>query len=413
MTTMWSASLMWLHRILAVALVGVVAVVAPFAAPAAAAECTDPGQDITTVPWAQQNLGASDVWALTRGGGITVAVLESGVDAAHPQLSGRVAAGVDAVAGTGPANTDCVGTGTQVAGVIAGKVTNGIGFTGVAPLARILPVRVVADRQTGGAQAAQLAKGINAAVDAGADVIDVAVPTYTDDPAVRAAVQKALGKQIVVVAAVGDLGGANQQNPTPYPAAYDGVIGVGAVDERGIRVDSSQFGEYVDLVAPGGNILTLQRASGLTVVNGTGVASGFVSAVVALVRAFVPRADVAEVTRRLTGTAVPAAGGPGSQFYGHGIVNPAGALSDQVVEQPPAVIGPVDGPAPARASIWAGSRRWALIGTAGALGLAVVIAVLAVALPQGRRRRWRAEHPAPARVRDEPEEPGPPAMLFD
>ncbi|GAB3856292.1 hypothetical protein GCM10027610_090840 [Dactylosporangium cerinum] len=206
---------MWLHRILAVALVGVVAVVAPFAAPAAAAECTDPGQDITTVPWAQQNLGASDVWALTRGGGITVAVLESGVDAAHPQLSGRVAAGVDAVAGTGPANTDCVGTGTQVAGVIAGKVTNGIGFTGVAPLARILPVRVVADRQTGGAQAAQLAKGINAAVDAGADVIDVAVPTYTDDPAVRAAVQKALGKQIVVVAAVGDLGGANQQNPTP------------------------------------------------------------------------------------------------------------------------------------------------------------------------------------------------------
>jgi membrane-anchored mycosin MYCP len=412
--------MMALRRLVTAALVGSSCCLAfltvPLAAPASAAECADPGQDVKTVPWAQQMLGPSRVWPITRGAGVTVAVLDSGVDAGHAQLAGRVDAGVDALAGSGTANTDCVGTGTQVAGVIVGQSSNGIGFAGVAPAARVLPIRVIAQRGLGNANSttpAALAKGINTAIDAGAQVIDVAVPTYTDDAALRAAVQRALSRQVLVVAAVGDLGGLNGGNPTPYPAAYNGVLGVGAVNETGARLDSSQYGDYVDLVAPGENILTLQRASGLITVSGTGVASGFVSGVAALVRAHTPALGAVDVARQLTATAAPAAGGPDSPQTGHGIVNPAGAVSDQLVAGGPRPLAPVTRPSAESSPELALSRRWALIGTGIAFCAALLVAAVAAALPRGRRRRWRAGQPPPPRLRTEPEEPGPPVLLFD
>jgi membrane-anchored mycosin MYCP len=399
----------------AVALAAALAGAPPFGVPpASAATCADPGQDFKPVPWQQQMLSPNRVWPLTRGGGRTVAVLDSGVDGAHARLSGHVAAGWDAIAGAGAANTDCVGTGTQIAGVIAGQPSTTSGFAGLAPGVTVLPVRVVNQRALSGASPtspAVLAKAINWAVAANVDVIDVSVPSYVDDPVLRAAVANALAKQIVVVAAAGDLGGPNGGNPTPYPAAYPGVLGVGAIDEAGARWQSSQVGSYVDLVAPGASVVTLQRGTGMVAADGTGLASGFVSAAAALVRAQKGDISAAAIVRQLVATATPSSGD--SAQYGDGIVNPEAAVSDQLVNTTARKLPPVSRPADAATSVWAKSREWALIGTVAAFGAALLAFAVAVALPRARRRRWRAGEQPPPNARPESEEPGPPVLLFD
>ena len=230
---------------------------------AAAQQCAEPGEPVAAVPWAQQLLGPQQVWSFSRGGGVTVAVLDSGVDAGHPQLRGEIGAGFDAVAGGGRADNDCLGTGTQVAGVIAAWETGGVGFVGLAPNVSIVPIRVVdADGGDPVAAPAVLARGVRAAVERGADVIAAPVVSYTDAPELRAAVSDALRDGVVIVAAAGDLGDAPGGGPTSYPAAYDGVIGVGAIAESGLRWPKSQVGRYVDVVAPGADVVTLQRGRG-------------------------------------------------------------------------------------------------------------------------------------------------------
>ena len=166
-----------------------------------------------------------------------VAVLDSGVDRRHPQLRGRVLPGRDLLDG-GDGSTDCVGHGTAVAGIIAAAPAGGTGFAGLAPRARILPVRVSEQREVDGenpgrrVDPAGLARAIRWAVDRDAAVLNLSLVLHHDDPAVRAAVAYAHSRDVVVVAVAGN----RQQEgaPTPYPAAYDGVIGVGAIDETGV-----------------------------------------------------------------------------------------------------------------------------------------------------------------------------------
>jgi membrane-anchored mycosin MYCP len=372
--------------------------------------CAEPGQQFTAVPWPQQMLGPERAWSLAQGGGVVVAVLDSGVDASHPQLSGQVQAGFDAVAGSGRADDDCAGTGTQVAGVIAARQISSIGFAGVAPRAQILPIRVVDGAGTSGriAQPDVLARGINAAVDRGAHIIAVSAVSYSDTPALAAAVGRALERGVVVVAAVGDEGSANKP-PTPYPADYDGVIGVGAIDQSGVPWRSSPAGDYVDLVAPGGEVVTLQRGQGMVAVDGTGVAAGFVAATAALVRARRGGLAPAEMERQLTGSAIPAARGGA---YGRGIVNPYNAVTDRLAAEEPAALPEMARPSNDRHPAWDRARDLALVGAGLATGAVLVVLVVAVALPRGRRRLWRsAVRPAPV-TRDEPEEPAPPRQLF-
>jgi len=383
-----------------------------WAAPAAQ-ECAEPGQTIRDAPWSQKMLGPERVWPFTRGSGVTVAVLDSGVDANHPQLRNRVDAGFDAVRGGGPANTDCVGTGTQVAGAIAARQASSIGFVGMAPNATILPIRVISEEgaRRGEADPAVLARGIEEAAKRKADVIVVSAITYTDTPQLRDIVTEVQRKGIIVVAAVGDRGDADGGNPTPYPAGYGSVIGVGAIDQNGRPWAKSQRGSYVDLVAPGVEVVTLQRGGGLTVVTGTHVAAGFVGGAAALVTGERGAETTGSEARRLLlATAVPTVR---DERHGYGIVNPYSAVVDRLVTASPEPLPALVRSAAESSPEWARARSLATIGTLVAVLAVAAVLVIAVAVPRGRRRYWRpvlAQDP-PSVV--EPDEPPPPALLFD
>jgi membrane-anchored mycosin MYCP len=383
----------------------------PAKAAAGVDNCAAAGEQIRAVSWPQEMLGLQRVWQFSRGGGVTVAVLDSGVDAGHPQLAGRVEPGFDALAGSGRADNDCLGTGTQVAGVIAARQVTSVGFAGVAPSVRILPIRVIGDQRSGGAVADPdvLARGIKAALDLDADVIAVSTVTYTDTPALRAAVASAVDQGVNVVAAVGDRGDDSGGNPPPYPATYQAVTGVGAIERSGARWSKSQHGRYVDLVAPGAEVVTLQRAGGMTTADGTALACGFVAGVTALVRA---RRDIpaSKIRQMLSATAVPAAS---PEEYGKGVVNPYAAVTDQVANSSASPLPALVRPSHEVPSAWERSRELAIAGTLVGVGAVVVVLLLAVALPKGRRRLWRSGLAAAPPQTGETDEPSPPVLLFD
>ncbi|WP_199434202.1 type VII secretion-associated serine protease mycosin [Qaidamihabitans albus] len=395
--------------------------------------CDNPGPAspvVSELSWAQRTLDAQAVQRQATGSGVVVAVVDSGVDSDHPQLrkSGKVLRGQDFfLVGDLPGSFDCVSHGTAVASIIAARPAERIGFAGLAPDATILPVRVSETDATGEgtAQAIDpqvLARGIWYAADHGADVINLSVAGSLDNHFVRDAVRHAQNKDVVVVAAVGNAQEGPAPGPPTYPAGYDGVLGVGAVDMTGTRLPSSQIGPQVDIVAPGGGVLAAARAGGHQYQDGTSFAAPFVAATAALVRSARPELSAEQVVERILATATPAPGGRDSEAYGAGLVNPYRAVTDGLVDAPPASVPSVERPAadPAQlraAAWWDGSisaSRVAAIVTATAVVLA---AAAALVLLRGRRSRWqprRAVLPPGEPVRDElPDElfvvPGPPA----
>lgn len=377
-----------------------------------------PSGVIQNEPWQQAWFDApAKIWPFSTGAGTTVAVIDAGVDgASQPQLAGKVLPGYDFVRNFPQGDVDCLPHGTAEAGVIAATRISGIGFFGLAPDARILPVRVskkaVTDDQSDPINTHKLAEGIAYAADHGADVIDVAVVSYRDDPEVRAAVAGAVRKGALVVAMVGDSHdeqrdgiGPTTSILTPYPAAYPDVIGVGAVDSEGRRVQTSQIGTYTDLVAPGADVIA-DAIGGQSSFDGTAIASAFVAAGAALLLAAHPSpighpsgiARVRAVTKRLTGTASPELSGQQSMAYGAGLVDPYRALTES-----PSRLGPAPMPAhttppspppnPAKEAADRARRHTNGLAVRLAVGAglaAILLVALVLVIPRGRSRRWRA-----------------------
>ncbi|SCE65256.1 type VII secretion-associated serine protease mycosin [Micromonospora viridifaciens] len=377
------------------------------AAPAAArapAVCAQPpaaARPVADPPWPQQRYAPDRLAPLATGAGVTVAVVDSGVDRTHPQLAGRVHPGADFLDPGGDGTRDCAGHGTGVASLIAAAPRPGVAFQGLAPGARILPVRVseqqvVEGRESGRTVgAADFARAIRWAVDHDADVLNLSVVLYADSPAVRLAIAYAVRRDVVVVAAAGNL--HDSGNPRPYPAAYDGVLGVGAIGADGTRSAFSQTGPYVDLVAPGSDVLMAAPGEGHRRAEGTSYATPFVAATAALLRQYHPELTAAEVARRIVGSADPA---PGSDA-GAGVLNPYRAVTESagpaVAHPRRGTALPEDRPDPAEVAQRtrrAAARDRALL-VAGATGAATtVVVLLAVVLPRGARRRWRPAGPA-------------------
>jgi membrane-anchored mycosin MYCP len=350
---------------------------------------------IADVPWPQVRYDLAAVGQISQGAGVTVAVIDSGVDSVNPQLAGQVLGGGDMLDSSGDGRTDCVGHGTAVASIIAAKPMAGAGLRGVAPAARILAIRAservdTGEGITGAGDVDDLIAGIKEAVKRHPQVMNLSISTAGDNPGLRAAIQSALDADIVVVAAAGNYHA--QGDPRPYPASYDGVVGVGAIGPTGERVASSQVGSYVDIVAPGDDLIGAAPRSGHLPYQGTSFATPFVAGTAALIRARWPELDRTEVVRRLLATADPAAGGRPSPDYGYGVVNPMRALTELL---PPAQAVVASSPSPvARPGLGALNQRPAPTGLALAAALvlllaAIGVAAVATAMPAGRRRNWR------------------------
>jgi type VII secretion-associated serine protease mycosin len=386
---------------------------------AASAGCpngaADPGDFVRDVPWAQHWFDPDRIGPLATGSGQVVAVIDTGTDGNRSQLSGRVLAGWDELRQQPDAGTDCSSHGTAVASLIGAQRDSQVGLRGLAPGAKILPVRVT-DTDPANAEAkdvgpAVLAAAVHWAATHGATVIDVSPTTAQDDPRLRKAVRSALADGIVVVAAAGDRHDDTkaQFDPPAYPAAYPGVIGVGAVDDTFTRLDSSDVGSYVAVTAPGAQVLGATRIAGFQQWNGTSIAAGFVAATAALVRQAQPGASPAQVSARITTTADPAAFARGTLGYGAGVLDPYRAVAEVATSAPASVpaglaVPRIDPAAVARSHWWHHTRVVAGLATGGVAVLLVLLLSGVTVLRRGARRAWRPERATYPRTVPDPED---------
>ena len=278
--------------------------------------------------WALTAFKAETVHQSTRGSGVTVAVIDTGVKSSHSDLSGNVLSGTDYVS-PGTSANDENGHGTHVAGIIAAKYNNSRGIAGFAPSAKILPVRVL-DRN-GSGTAANVAKGILYAASR-AKVINLSLGSTQHSTAMQTAVAEAIRKNVLVVAAAGNRGcGLLLGSPTEYPASYSGVVGVAAVNQSIQKASFSSCGSWVDVAAPGQSIIsTMIRSSvGLgcsssadyCTLSGTSFSAPYVSAAGAL--AIARRGwSQSTVASRLQSTATDISPAGRDNNTGAGFINP-------------------------------------------------------------------------------------------
>ncbi|MBF9073932.1 type VII secretion-associated serine protease mycosin [Streptacidiphilus fuscans] len=276
---------------------------------------------------------ATTMWQKTTGSGITVALIDSGVQADLPDLVGQVLPGKNFSALPGGADTDVDkdGHGSQMASLIAGTAKNGggQGAQGLAPGVKILPLRVVGQGDNEAAFTAsyssQLAAAINYAADSNAQVINLSQGQPVDAPAVKAAVAYAESKGKLVVAAVGNDGATG--NPVNYPAAYPGVLGVASINEQAQVTQDSEYGPQVAITAPGSNMYdACPGPTGYCESSGTSDATAIVSASAALVWSLHPTWTANQVMRVLINTAD--GNGKWDPHFGWGVVRPRVALTN-------------------------------------------------------------------------------------
>ncbi|MEV6968616.1 S8 family serine peptidase [Hamadaea sp. NPDC051192] len=276
--------------------------------------------DFSDGQWYASALRLSQAQQLSKGADVIVAVIDSGVDASHPDLSGSVLSGADfstsSSTSSGDGRRDAIGHGTGMASLIAGHSKT----HGVAPAAKILPVRV------GTAEGDSIATGagIRWAVDHGARVISISLGNSAPDPRERVAVEYALAHDVVIIAAAGN---KPEASTVQYPAKFEGVIAVCATDSKGSLSSHSVTGPEVALCAPGEKVSHAGAKHGYFLGTGTSDATAIVAGVAALLRAKDPQLSAADVIHRLTVTATDRGAAGRDAVYGYGIVNPVDALS--------------------------------------------------------------------------------------
>jgi len=275
--------------------------------------------------WHLRYLNIAEAHKISQGEGVTVAVIDTGVDP-HPDLRNNLLPGtVTYPGGTGDGRQDGDpgGHGTGMAGLIAAHGRGNSGALGIAPKAKILPIRDTKRKNDG--ESEDTAAGIRWAISKKADVINISA-AVSPTPELRAAVEAALRADIVIVAS----GGNNNYFTVPYPARIEGVVAVSATDRNGEIAPISNSGKEIVIAAPGVDIESTSTNGRYSKSNGTSNATAIVSGAVALIRSRYPDLSAKEVVHRLTSTAVDK-GAPGrDEEYGYGVLDIVAALTADV-----------------------------------------------------------------------------------
>lgn len=267
--------------------------------------------------WHLPKIQMPDAWDVSKADGITIAVLDTGVDATHPDLADKVIPGWNAVDG-GSDSSDVNGHGTKVAGTAAAMSNNGIGVAGIAWNASILPVRITND-STGYAYWSDIARGLSWAADNNADVANISYEAYKSS-SITSAAQYMRGKGGLVVVAAGNSGIDPGYADNPY------MVVASATDSNDAKASWSNYGALVDVAAPGASILTTVKGGSYGAVSGTSFASPATAGVVALIMAANSKLTPDDVEQILESAADKVAGVDFHPYYGYGRVNAAAAV---------------------------------------------------------------------------------------
>jgi type VII secretion-associated serine protease mycosin len=288
---------------------------------------------IRSTQWYLSNLHVTDAHRRTEGAGVTVALIDSGVNADHRDLRGAILPGTDVNPGeNGDGRKDVDGHGTEMAGLIVGRGHgSGDGVLGIAPEAKILPISAPIGTFSGGDF---MMAAIDFATAHHAGVINMSFGAMDDDT-LHAAIRKAQAADIVLVASSGN----EEKQGYDYPGRYPEVLSVGAYARDGKIAPFSVTGSQVDLAAPGVDIVTTSNRSTDDYYEGQGTseATAIVSGAAALVRAKFPDLSAAEVVHRLTATADDAGVKGRDDSYGYGRLDLVKALTADVAPLPSSV----------------------------------------------------------------------------
>lgn len=392
------------------------------ATPAAAdvsTQCSFPSKPYKGRPWSLQRLLLDQLWRGTnQGEGVRVAVIDTGVSIEHDQLKDAV----DTKAGKnflpakpkkekkdkyggraqprGKANgtTDDVGHGTKVAGIIAARPADDTGFVGLAPKATIIPIKQ--NDAEGSGTADTLAKSIDHAVDAKADVINISQDTarpLRQNSSLQLAVNRALAENVVVVASAGNDGLGGNIKKT-YPASYPGVLAVASSDRNNERAPFSQSSEDIDVAAPGVDMISTVPKGGHCADNGTSFSAPYVAGVAALLRAKhnagANKWTQENIVAQIQQTAERSVAGH-DRLVGWGVIDPVRALTEDErrIDHPTAKEGMEKGRKPTPAKLQLGEteqERNERLGTYVVVGGGTLLAVVvgsSVVYRDWRRRR--------------------------
>ncbi|WUQ04106.1 type VII secretion-associated serine protease mycosin [Streptomyces sp. NBC_00250] len=374
-------------------------------------ECTFPmKKQIADTPWPLQRVLLDELWQDTKGKGVKVAVIDTGVDDVNPQLRSAVDPKLgkdylkpdkknpgfgDEQRGKTDGTVDQVGHGTKVAGIIAARPRKGTGFVGLAPEATIIPIRQNDEKNSG--KSDTMAQAITWAVAKGAHVINISQDTTEPldaDSDMAKAVAEAIKRDVVVVASAGNDGMDGTFKKT-YPAAFPGVLAVASSDRNNERAAFSQAGDFVGVAAPGVDVVSTVPGGGQCVDNGTSFSAPYVAGVAALLRAEHDDWTAAQIVARIEQTAVRSVNGR-DNYVGWGVVDPVRALADAPGAPPTAPTPdprPPKPPAPEPARLALSetpqerSERLATYTLGIGVVLVAVVAGTATVIRDSRRRR--------------------------
>jgi len=279
--------------------------------------------------WNLPIIGTSEGWTVSRGApAVTVAVVDTGVALQHPDLQGHLVEGFNVVDPAMPPEDD-VGHGTHVAGVVSALTDNGQGVAGMTWYNNIMPVKVL--DSTGMGSTYSVAQGIIWATDHGAKVINMSLGNYASAEFLHDAIRYAFDRDVVLIAATG-----NDSTSQPgFPAAYPEVFAVSATNPHRQRASFSNYGDYVDVVAPGENIASTYLDNQYAALSGTSMASPHVAALAALIRSANPKLKNTEIYDIMRRSAVDLGPKGKDPDYGYGQIHVAKALQLATGRKPP------------------------------------------------------------------------------